>query len=104
MQTYKYNHIEEIISRFIKKNSYFILKHSVPEVQLEYKLPRKNRIIEESSGKERGFRHIYHYIYSTTVWYLYNKKRKVCLECKAFPFFMNYFYGSATTVFNDNIN
>ena len=57
MQTYKYNHIEEIISRFIK-NSYFILKHSVPGVQLEYKLPRKNRIIEESSGKERFQAHL----------------------------------------------
>ena len=54
--------------------------------------------------KKGGFRHIYRYIYSTAVRYLYNKERKVCLECKAFPFFMNYFYGSATTVFNDNIN
>ena len=55
MQTYKYNHIEEILGLSKKKNSYFILKHSVPGVQLEYKLPRKNRIIEESSGKERRF-------------------------------------------------
>lgn len=67
-------------------------------------LPGKKWIIKESSGKERGFRHIYRYIYSTAVWYLYNKERKVCLEGKAFPFFMNYVYGSATTVFNDNIN
>ena len=67
-------------------------------------LPGKKWIIKESSGKERGFRHIYNYIYSTAVWYLYNKERKMCLEGKAFPFFMNYVYGSATTVFNDNIN
>ena len=67
-------------------------------------LPGKKWIIKESSGKERGFRHIYRYIYNTIDWYLYNKEGKVCLECKAFSFFMNYVYGSATTVFNDNIN